>query len=299
VTVDNLYVEFKTKDAHGKERVQAHKVVYVLLDLRYFQGNELRSREGKFDVAYLILGGIPKGIHPARLFTNAQLPNDSLMTVVTYGTADRLIPEFSPLRRAFRLYERDTYFGGGKDPEAIKKSRYLQESSLYFKPSTHATRPAETDDEEEVRAFDATQLWHRDGHKPYGLALPGTSGAPVFVHVKKDGFESLYLFALVSSFSHLSGVFKSARSGDEADYILGHKGESLNQYQTIYSLLYKNVALSVPVSNQKSYMLDPVVISLLATANHVADQTPFYRTHMAHMTGFFEAMRDKIAKLFS
>jgi hypothetical protein len=41
------------------------------------------------------------------------------------------------------------------------------------------------------------------------------------------------------------------------------------------------------------------VISLLATANHVADQMPFYRTHMAHVNGFFEAMRDKIAKLFS
>ncbi len=248
----------------GKSQTQAVNVTHVLIDPRYFQSG---SREGKFDFAFLKLANRVNRIEPAELFDKEILPNNALMTVVTYGMSDlqSMMPSFfgsRPVRRAFRLYERDTYFGRAEDPEVLKSSRYLQESSVFFKPLEQHARPTQADSEEIVRSYEATQNWIADGKKPYGLALPGTSGAPVFIRLTKDGKPKDYLYGLVSSYAHLSGQFHT-RGNYEMNHILTHLKQSQGEYQTIFSLFYRNKTNQTVPNHHAMYAKDPIFDLLL------------------------------------
>ncbi|MES2252677.1 MAG: hypothetical protein V4482_03225 [Pseudomonadota bacterium] len=275
IPINSIRVYFK-----GKDQTIMGEVSRVLLDPRYFQ--EANVREGKFDFAFLKLTRPIRHITPAALFQKDAIPSNALMTVVTYGTSDIKHNVFSwggsqPVRRAFRLYERDTYFGRPDDDEVLKSSRYLQESSVYFKPLKRNIQPEETDAEEVVRSFEATQNWVADGKKPYALGLPGTSGSPVFIRLKENGKTKDYLFGLVSSYAHLTGQFHT-RGAHEMDYILTHQQQSLGGYQTIYSLFYRNKTDEPVQKNTAIYTQDPVFKLLLRAVieNHdgeVTDET--------------------------
>lgn len=261
IPIQSLRVYFR-----GKHHTIMGEATHVLLDPRYFQDGNMR--EGKFDFAFLKLSAPVRGIMPAEFFDKETISNNALMTVVTYGTSDiksgffDLFGGHQPTRRAFRLYERDTYFGRPDDDEVLKSSRYLQESSVYFKPLKRNTRPDDTDREEIVRSYEATQNWVADGKKPYGLGLPGTSGSPVFIRLTKDGKTKDYLFALVSSYSHLTGQFHK-KAPYEMDYILTNQKQALGGYQTIYSLFYRNKTDEPAPKHYRTYTQDPILRFLL------------------------------------
>lgn len=262
--IKSINVYFK-----GRNQTITARVSRVLLDPRYFKDGN--GREGKFDFAFLKLEAPIDGIKPAALFQKEIVPNNALMTVVTYGTADLKPSVFSwggvPItRRAFRLYERDTYFSRSNDEEELKSSRYLQESSVFFKELQRQTRPEPTDPEEVIRSYDATQNWIADGKKPYALALPGTSGSPVFIRLKENGKITDYLFGLVSSFSHITGQFRK-RGAYEMDYILSHVKNCLGGYQTIYSLFYRTDTFEKSLPNTAIYTKDPEFQSLMKRVN--------------------------------
>lgn len=263
IPIQSIRVYFK-----GRNQTIMADVTHVLLDPRYFQ--EGNMREGKFDFAFLKLSLPVTEITPAEFFHKETIPSNALMTVVTYGTSDLKPGIFSwggtePTRRAFRLYERDTYFGKPDDEEVLKSSRYLQESSVYFKPLKRNTKPEETDSEEIVRSYEATQNWVADGKKPYALGLPGTSGSPVFIRLTKNGRTKDYLFALVSSYSHLTGQFHK-RGAYEMNYILANQKQSLGGYQTIYSLFYRNKTDEPAPPHHATYTQDPILRFLLKAA---------------------------------
>lgn len=265
IPIQSLRVYFR-----GRNHTIMAETTHVLLDPRYFQ--EGNMREGKFDFAFLKLSMPVKEITPAEFFHKEIIPSDALMTVVTYGTSDVKEGAFSwfgsrqPIRRAFRLYERDTYFGRADDEEVLKSSRYLQESSVYFKPLKRNAKPEETDSEEIVRSYEATQNWVADGKKPYGLGLPGTSGSPVFIRLTKNGRTKDYLFALVSSYAHLTGQFHK-KGAYEMDHILANQKQSLGGYQTIYSLFYRNKTDEPAPKHHATYTQDPILRFLLKAIN--------------------------------
>ncbi len=266
IPITTLSVYFK-----GRNQTIKANVTHVLLDPRYFQ--EGNTREGKFDFAFLKLSMPVREITPAEFFHKETIPSNALMTVVTYGTSDIKEGAFSwfgsrqPIRRAFRLYERDTYFGRPDDEEVLKSSRYLQESSVYFKPLKRNTKPEETDSEEIVRSYEATQNWVADGKKPYALGLPGTSGSPVFIRLTKNGRTKDYLFALVSSYAHLTGQFRK-RGAYEMNYILANQKQALGGYQTIYSLFYRNKTDEPAPKHHATYTQDPILRFLLKSIAH-------------------------------
>ncbi|MDP3372536.1 MAG: hypothetical protein Q8S21_06605 [Candidatus Paracaedibacteraceae bacterium] len=262
ITTINVY--FK-----GRNQTRMGQASHVLMDPRYFE--KANKRQGKFDFAFLRLVTPIEGITPAVLFQKAIIPSNALMTVVTYGTADLKPSVFSwggiPVtRRAFRLYERDTYFSRSDDAEEIKSSRYLQESSVFFKILKRAIKPEPTDPEEIIRSYEATQNWHADGSKPFGLALPGTSGSPVFIRLIENGKKVDYLFGLVSSFSHLTGQFRK-RGHSEMDYILSDVKNCMGGYQTIYSLFYRTDTFEKSAPNTAIYSQDPQFKMLMKTVN--------------------------------
>ena len=240
---------------------QTIDVEYVLLDARYFQN--LGTRESKFDFAFLKLKHTAVGIEPAALFDSESIPNDAVLTVVSHGMSDASMFNMSLMKRAFRLYERDFYYGNSHDDDILKNHRVTQESSIYFEPLTDISTPLPTASENVMRSFEATKNWIKDGKKPYALALPGTSGAPVFVRLNKDGKEKEYVFGLVNSFSSLSGMFHGKES-KEHQYILGNKKKALGAYQTIFCPMYKNVQ-SLENTRSKTYERDPIVFVLISS----------------------------------
>jgi hypothetical protein len=199
------------------------------------------------------------------------VPNNTYMTVVSHGTSDK---PFSTkiVKRAFRLYERDVYYGTANNDDALQSYRYLQESSLYFSPSSLSQKPATTDDEAIVRAYDATQNWKADYKRPYALALPGTSGAPVFMHMPNT--KDVYLFGIINAYAHISGQFNHLDSEMECNSILINPVHAQNNYLTIYSLPYQMVAFSGQNSENRGYIFDTNVAQFLAIANAVAATYP-------------------------
>jgi hypothetical protein len=295
IPLSSVKVYFK-----GKDQTIMSKVTHVLLDPRYFQ--DAHMREGKFDFAFLKLEKPLFDIKPAELFQNEIIPNNAVMTVVTYGTSDLksnllgLFTSHEPMRRAFRLYERDTYFGKPEDEEVLRSSRYLQESSIYFKPLHRHEKPEETDLEEIVRSYDATQNWIADGKKPYALGLPGTSGSPVFIRLTQNGRTKDYLFALVSSFSHLTGQFHT-RGAYEMDHILAHQQQSLGGYQTIYSLFYRNKTDDHVPHHSAVYTQDPIFRLLLKAAAMHQGSANGESTH--EQNGMFNTVFSGVKKLLN
>ena len=172
VPVNDLNVTFDTNGWCSVYHAES-----VLIDSRYL--NNLPGVEAKYDIAFIKLKEDVRGIQPAKIFPNAEVPLNSPLYVVTFGSAD--LSKNSLLKRAFKLYETDTYFSHPFDEEALALNRSVLVSSLFFKPDESLKKPSLSSDEIAIRTYEATQNWLKDGKGPYALALPGTSGAPVFI----------------------------------------------------------------------------------------------------------------------
>ena len=230
VPVDGVTVTFDT--GRGCETYQAES---VLIDSRYL--DNILGVEAKYDIAFIKLKNPVWDIEPAKIFSVAEVPAGSPLYVVTFGNAD--LRGAYPLKRAFMLYEMDTYFSSPFDEEALALRRSVLLSSLFFKADENLKKPTLNSDEETIRTYEATQNWLKQGKKPYALALPGTSGAPVFVTLMQNGKQVDYLLGLVTSFSHLSGQHQAPRGQEEYQYILENKDKVFDHYQTIFALFYQ------------------------------------------------------------
>lgn len=253
VPVENLTVTFDTNGWCSVYHAES-----VLIDSRYL--NNLPGVEAKYDIAFIKLKENVRGIEPAKVFSSAEVPLNSSLYVVTFGNVD--LPKNSLTKRAFRLFEMDTYFSHPFDEEALALNRSVLVSSLFFKPDETLKKPSLSSDEVTIRTYEATQNWLNNGKAPYGLALPGTSGAPVFITLTLNGKKQDYLFGIVTSFAHLSGRHQAPKGKPEYEYILENRGKIFGEYQTIFALFYEENNL-YSKANSKSYRKDKFLSSLL------------------------------------
>ncbi|MBY0281102.1 MAG: S1 family peptidase [Alphaproteobacteria bacterium] len=253
VPVSDLTVTFDTNGWCSVYQAES-----VLIDSRYL--NNLPGVEAKYDIAFIKLKEDVRGIEPAKVFTNAEVPLNSPLHVVTFGNAD--LSKNSLLKRAFKLYEMDAYFSHPFDEEALALNRSVLVSSLFFKPDEALKKPSLSSDEVTIRTYEATQNWLKDGKGPYALALPGTSGAPVFVTLMVNGRKQDYLFGIITSFAHLSGRHQAPKGQPEYQYILENREKVFGQYQTIFALFYEEDNL-YSKANSKRYRRDKYLSSLL------------------------------------
>lgn len=236
----NLSVRFQFKNTKNDLDEISVPVVAIVIDKRFYDiVNDSKSQDNKFDFAFLVLEYPPYSIKPATILNDAEIDQRSIMTVVTYGTSDLFWGNAT--RRAFNLYERDIYYPLVDKFEIFSSYKYLALSSIYFKPYSQKNDPPSFDaSEEEIRSYLATKLWEKDQKKPYGLALPGTSGSGVFIHLKDPHTEKIktYLIGVVSAFSPLN-QWKYPDKNQEISFIRNSPLNSLGNYQTIISTFYQ------------------------------------------------------------
>jgi hypothetical protein len=255
VPVDGVRVTFDLNGYHPSYEVES-----VLIDSRYLYN--ILGVEAKYDIALLKLKENVMDIRPAKIFNNAEVPSNSPLFVVTFGNADQPSQYFS--KRAFMLYEMDSFFPSPFDDETLELYRSELVSSLFFKPNETLKKPTANTDEITARTYEATQNWLAQGKKPYGLALPGTSGAPVFTTLTVNGKKEDFLLGIVTSFSHLSGKFQAPKGQAEYEYILKNKDKAFGQYQTIFALFYQEDSLPLnPRANTKLYKKDRAFSTML------------------------------------
>jgi hypothetical protein len=221
--------------------------------------------QAKYDMAFLKLSKPVKGVKPVPLFEEKVLNQIPALYVATFGAAD--LPRGTPpQRRAFVLPEADVFSISGKDPEALYDFKTVMMGSIFFEPKDNLKSVAPHAAEKELRTYIANQQWHQLNRPPYALALPGSSGAPVFTMLTENGVPKTYVFGVIQSFSHLAGASFRHSSGDrETHLILTKKRQKIyGLYQSIFCIPYK---LSQPLHpNQdtpKTYRLSRHVKKIL------------------------------------
>lgn len=288
IPVDTVIAGFGSYFSSG----YAYKVVAVVIDPRYLQKEYMDH--GKFDIAFLKLEREVHGIKPAILFDKADIPNDATLIVGTFGASD--LTESDNFKRAFMLLEMDTYQHNSNDLEIFSPVKSLSLSSIFFKPTQELPdAPSLRETESVLRSYDANKKWHELNKPPYALALPGTSGAPVFVKLMINNKIQEYLFGIVTSFSPLSDYnLHSPKGINELDYILREKRESIyGRYQTIFALFYQIEDNYLKENHRKrSYRKDYNLTELL-------DKLKSYKsTPIKQKSSWFDNMLSFFNKIF-
>lgn len=181
-------------------RQQTATSAVALIDPRYLK------QGSKFDLALLRLDQ-PIAIHPSKMCEHLQISLPLITVVFQQG-----------LKRGFYFYELDKF----SDASSLEEERHLQLSSIFFNP--YGDIPSTATDEMRLRTQEAVSNWKRYGQGPYALALPGSSGSPVFVHYEGRPI----LLGIITSFSTLDGKV----------YTPLYAQEAFGWYQTIFIPLY-------------------------------------------------------------
>lgn len=193
VTPKKLSVTFSiTPNTHV-----TYKVEKVLLDSRYVRFEV--GDQHKYDIALLKLSEEVESITPVPIANEIALETDVPMLVQTWGNAD--VPR-QQIKRGFYLFEWSLFFPN-KDEDPLANLRTVMLGSIFFEPSDVVpNKPNINDPESTQRRYFAIKSWLK--HKrPYGLALPGTSGAPVYVETTINGKTSLRFFGLVMGYASI------------------------------------------------------------------------------------------------
>jgi hypothetical protein len=221
--------------------------------------------QAKYDMAFLRLSKPVKGVKPVPLFEEKVLEQIPALHVATFGAAD--LPRGTPpQRRAFVLPEADVFSISGKDPEALYDFKTVMMGSIFFAPKDSLKSVARHAAEKELRTYIANQQWHQLNKPPYALALPGSSGAPVFITLIENGVPKTYVFGIIQSFSHLAGASFRHGSGDQETHrILTKRREKIyGLYQSVFCIPYK---LSQPLhphqDTPKTYRLSRHIKKIL------------------------------------
>jgi len=196
--------------------------------------------QGKYDMVFLKLTKPVEHVQPVPLFDEEVLNDIPPLYVATFGSAD--IPHGAPVqRRAFVLPEADVFSITGRDPEALYDFKTVMMGSIFFEPNDHLKPVKPHGPERALRTYKANLQWGKLLKPPYALALPGSSGAPVFINLTKNNQQKTYVFGLIQSFSHLSASsFRHPAGTQETHHLLTTPRNKLyGRYQSIFCIPYK------------------------------------------------------------
>ena len=245
ITPKELYVTFSI-DPQTKF---SYKVETVLLDSRYIRFEV--GDQHKYDIAVLKLSRPVEYITPVPLEGEVTLEPDAPMLVQTWGNAD--IPN-QKIKRGFYFFEWALFFPN-KDEDPLANLRTVMLSSIFFAPAdTLPPKPNINDFESVQRRYFALKSWLKY-KRPYGLALPGTSGAPVYIETIANGKRSLSLFGLVMGYASISE--ETAMVSKNTEDLSKNISKVYNQYQTIITTPFRlNMQPSANTTEKKHFILD-------------------------------------------
>ncbi len=253
VSPKQLTVTFTTSSNHEV----TYNVECVLLDSRYVRFEP--GDQHKFDIAILKLSQPVHDITPVNIEDELVLEPDVPMLVLTWGNAD--VPS-QKLKRGFYLYEWSLFFPN-TDEDALANYRTVMISSLFFEPANELPKekPGINEPESVQRRYFALKSWLND-KRPYGLALPGTSGAPVFIETKILGERKIRLFGLIMGYSTL-GEDMSMISKNNEDFARNPKN-AYNKYQTIVTTPFRlNMQPTANTNESKHFVIDKRYLKMI------------------------------------
>ncbi len=253
ITPKQLTVTFSISPDHET----TYNVEYVLLDSRYIRFES--GDQHKFDIAILKLSEPVEDITPVNLEEELALEPDVPMLVMTWGNAD--VPS-QKLKRGFYLYEWSLFFPN-VDEDALANYRTVMLSSIFFDPANELpkVKPGVNEPESVQRRYFALKSWLND-KRPYGLALPGTSGAPVFVETKILGISRVHFFGLIMGYATLGEEMVLISKNNE-DFAKDPKN-AYNKYQTIITTPFRlNMQPKANTSEQKHFAVDKRYLKMI------------------------------------
>jgi hypothetical protein len=253
ITPKQLTVTFSISLNHDA----TYNVEYVLLDSRYIRFEP--GDQHKFDIAILKLSQPVYDITPVSIEAELVLEPDAPMLVITWGNAD--MPS-KKLKRGFCLYEWSLFFPN-LDEDALANYRTVMLSSIFFEPADQLPKetPGVNEPESVQRRYFALKSWMND-KRPYGLALPGTSGAPVFVETRILGKREFHLFGLVMGYATL-GEEMVLLSKNNEDFAKDPRN-AYNKYQTIITTPFRlNMQPSANTTNNKHFAIEARYLKMI------------------------------------
>lgn len=230
-----------------------YEVEFVLLDSRYIRFEP--GDQHKFDIAFLKLTKPVTDITPVPIEEELTLDQDAPMLIITWGNSD--IPS-QQLKRGFCLFETSLFFPN-LDEDALANYRTVMLSSIFFDPVDQLPeKPNLNTPESMQRRYFALRSWISD-KRPYGLALPGTSGAPVFIEKTFLGLKQLSFLGLVMGYATL---------GEEMTLLsknLNNTKETIyNKYQTIIATPFRlNMQPKANIGKTKHFVFDKRYLKII------------------------------------
>lgn len=240
----------------GTDQEITYNVESVMLDSRYIRFEQ--GDQHKYDIAILKISEPVQGIKPVKLLNEVIVNPDNPMLVITWGNAD--IPR-EKVKRAFYLFEWSLFFPKN-DEDSLADFRTVMLSSLFFDPAEKLPPKPDMNDPESVqRRYFALKSWMGEQH-PYALALPGTSGAPVFVEVKTNQESQYYLFGLIMGYSTLGEEMQLLSKDSEE--LAKNPSAAYNKYQTIITTPFRlNTKPKANTTEQKHFIIDKRYIEMI------------------------------------
>jgi hypothetical protein len=234
-----------------------YRVEKVLLDSRY-----LRFEAGdqhKYDIALLKLSEKVEDITPVPIANEIAFEADVPMLVQTWGNAD--IPS-EQIKRGFYLFEWVLFFPN-KDEDPLANLRTVMLSSIFFDPANVVPKKPDINDLESTqRRYFAIKSWliHK---QPYGLALPGTSGAPVYVQTNINGKTSLSFFGLVMGYASIGE--ENLLISKKSEELSKNPNDAYNKYQTIITTPFRlNTQPTANTTSKKHFAIDRRYLRMIA-----------------------------------
>lgn len=261
VPLKNTFVQFdkdKTSRAHS-----------AYIDQRYLDGEHAAA--SRYDIAFIVLDRPVLDRQPIPLLPELDTPKDITFTVVSHGTSDLNSfwdvlkfwkPSITFLKRAYDLLEWTPVSSPRILREDINLVRTLAYSSIFF-DARKTYRPYSVYDSSIFqRTMCAIYKWQKTGRPPFALALPGTSGSPVFARIK----DKLYLAGIVVAYAPIKGSFLAPFGTSELKKILHDPKAAIGEYQTIFALFYKeDTTNNSEFDGGFSFVIDPNVQKILAS----------------------------------
>lgn len=251
---DDVYVVFD-----NKERI---KVETIYVDARYL--TEDKAEYGKYDIAFLKLEKPVKKKRPIHLAKRLCIDkNNASFVVISHGMSDQtsffdFLFKRKYIRRAFALTEWSPFYVQMKSTGNVEFIRSLLYSSIFFDARKTYQENLNIDAENTLqRTMEALRKWYEHDRPPFALALPGTSGAPIFLNDTENG---LILVGLVVAYAPIQQNTILGKNAHQ--YLLMNPKVAVGNFQTIFCLLYKENVLD-NTQDHISLELDPIVQKII------------------------------------
>jgi len=259
VPLQNTFVQF--------DKDKSYRAHSAYIDHRYLDGEHAAAT--RYDIAFIVLERPILSRPSIPLFPKLDIPKDVTFTVISHGTSDLNSfwdvlkfwkPSITFLRRAYDLLEWTPVSSPRILKEDIQLVRTLAYSSLFF-DARKTYRPYTVYDQSIVqRTMSAIYKWQQTGRPPFALALPGTSGSPVFARIN----NKLYLTGIVVAYAPIQSSFLAPHGTSELNRILYDPKAAIGKYQTIFALFYKEDTITKSTFNKgATFVIDPNVGRIL------------------------------------